>query len=86
MRANRRRGDWCRSTLGDSRNSSHKYVPPGGSCFRLDDLRDTAMTENGYDEVETPFDAAAELADDLDPASAWSIVHLAGPIACGWGG
>jgi hypothetical protein len=51
----------------------------------LDDLRDTAMTENGYDEVETPFDAAAELADDLDPASAWSIVHLAGPIACGWG-
>jgi hypothetical protein len=52
----------------------------------LDDLRDTAMTENGYDAVETPFDAAAELADDLHPASAWSIVHLAGPIACGWGG
>jgi hypothetical protein len=76
--------DWMRITLGDSRARCGSRRFPSGVCFPFDELRDTAVTENGYDELETPFDAAAEIADDLDPASAWSIVHLAGPIASGW--
>jgi hypothetical protein len=76
--------DWIRTTLGDNRNLVSTRFPQGGTCFQLDERYDTAVTEKGYDKAETPLCAAGELADGLDPASAWALVHLAGPIACGW--
>ena len=69
--------DWYRSTLGDSRVAIHEKVPPGGFCFRFDDLHDVGVNDPGYDSVGT-------LADDLDPSSAWTLTHLAEPIASGW--
>jgi hypothetical protein len=36
------------------------------------------VIDRGYDDVESPLTA------DLDPSCAWTLTHLAEPIASGW--
>jgi hypothetical protein len=73
--------DWLRLTLGDSRHGASGRHPPGGRLFSFDEVRHTAVLDPGYEEVGMPLYA---LADELDPADAWTVVNLAGPLASGW--
>jgi hypothetical protein len=75
--------DWCRATLGDTRNVSNRRIPPG-RLFPFNELIDSAVFDPGYDEAGTPFEAAAVLATELDPSCGWTLVHIAGPLASGW--
>lgn len=57
-----------------------------GRIVLKDDPWEDLEPELGGDPLEpdTPLHAAAELAAELDAESAWTVTHIAGPLASGW--